>query len=88
MPHLLDSIMIGMLHLTTKLRRLLVAGYFHAPGALSCPLGKTAQQHDQASPALEGVCMIFCAVEDFDAMQVKFALAVLASINARALLMS
>lgn len=47
------------------------AGYFHAPGALLCPLGKTAQQYYQPGPALPSVCIVFCAMEGFEAMQVK-----------------
>ena len=46
------------------------AGYFHAPGALLCPLGKTAHQHYQPGPPLPSVCVVFCAVEDLEAMQV------------------
>lgn len=49
---------------------LLTAGYFHAPGALMCPLGTTAEHVHRHAPALPSVCMTFCAIDGFEAMQV------------------
>lgn len=51
------------------LKRVRAAGYFHAPGALLCPLAKEAN-HAPTSP-LPAVCCVFCALEGLDAMQVR-----------------
>ena len=49
-----------------KLINACCTGYFHAPGALLCPLGTSAS----AASALPSVCILFCAVEGLEAMQV------------------